>query len=224
MRRSMPARCREGLPVLLLLVLAACQGGPPREPGRFRTPDLVELVQLDPDIQLDIRYATAHNFTGRPLYSQPRAFLQRPAAEAVVRANKALQASGYGLLVYDAYRPWSVTQALWNAASESERTQGFVADPREGSKHNRGCAVDVGLYDRLSGREVPMPSGYDDFTERAHPDYRGGPAEARRTRDLLRAAMEAEGFEVSKVEWWHFNCRGWQHYPLLDIPFEELPR
>jgi D-alanyl-D-alanine dipeptidase len=205
-----------------LLFAAGCRTAPPREPGAFRNPDLVEIIKLDPTIRPDIRYATANNFTGHPLYAQPRAFLQRPAAEALTRAHKALQAQGYGILVYDAYRPWSVTKGLWDAATPSEQDNGFVADPDTGSKHNRGCAVDVGLYDLKTGREVDMPSGYDEFSARAYPDYAGGPAEARRSRDLLRQAMEAEGFEVSKNEWWHFNYRDWKAYRLLDIPFEDL--
>lgn len=206
----------------LLLLLAACQAAPPKEPGTFRDPDLVELIRLDSGIHLDLRYATADNFTGRPLYSQPRAFLQRPAALALARAHRGLAAKGYGILVYDAYRPWSVTRSLWDSASESERREGFVADPDIGSKHNRGCAVDVGLYELNSGREVAMPGAFDEFSERAYPSYQGGPAEARRARDVLRKALEAEGFEVSKNEWWHFNYRDWPRYRLLDIPFEAL--
>ena len=210
-------------PIVLLPVFwMACRAGPPPEAGRFRAPDLVELVTLDPTIRLDLRYATARNFTGRPLYSQARAFLQRPAALALVRAHRALEAQGYGILVYDAYRPWSVTKALWDSASEGERRAGFVADPSVGSKHNRGCAVDVGLYELRSGREVEMPSGYDEFSERAYPTYAGGSPEARRRRDLLRQALTAEGFEVAENEWWHFNFKGWHEYRLLDIPFEAV--
>lgn len=204
------------------LFLAACRATPPKEPGSFRDPDLVELIRLDPSLRLDFRYATANNFTGRPLYSQPRAFLQRPAALALVRAHRALAPQGYGILVYDAYRPWSVTRSLWDSASESERREGFVADPDIGSKHNRGCAVDAGLYELNSGREVAMPSAFDEFSERAYPSYQGGHTEARRARDVLRKALEAEGFEVSKNEWWHFNYRDWPRYRLLDIPFEAL--
>ena len=198
----------------------ASPSAPPRERGFFRQPELVEIVTLDRTIRLDIRYATAENFLGRPVYRQARAFLQRPAAAALVRAHRKLAAQGYGLLVFDGYRPWSVTKLFWDATPPEKHD--FVADPRQGSRHNRGCAVDVTLYELESGREVTMPSAYDDFSERAHPDYAGGSAEARRLRDLLRTAMEAEGFAVYEHEWWHFDHRDWRLYPILDLAFEEL--
>jgi len=157
------------------------------------------------------------------VYRQAHAFLQRPAAEALVRVNKSLKPKGYGLLVFDAYRPWSVTKIFWDMASKEERKIGFVANPNKGSRHNRGCAVDLSLFDLQTGLEVPMPSAYDEFSERASPKYKGGPEEARATRDLLRTMMEAEGFAIYKSEWWHFDYRKWQEYPLLDIPFESLP-
>jgi D-alanyl-D-alanine dipeptidase len=192
----------------------------PREKGTFRTPDLVEIVSLDPTIKLDIRYATANNFVGRPVYAEARAFLQRPAAEALVRAQRALRPQGYGLLVFDAYRPWSVTKTFWDVTPRAKRD--FVANPKKGSKHNRGCAVDLSLYDVATGTEVEMPSAYDEMSPRASPDYTGGTTEARARRDLLRRAMEAEGFTVEPNEWWHFNCREWREYPILDIPFEAI--
>ena len=207
--------------VLLAAVLAAgcvrAQAGPPREPGRFRAPDLVELVTLDPTIKLDIRYATDHNFVGRPVYPEARAFLQRPAAEALVRAHRSLRQKGYGVLVFDGYRPWSVTKLFWDVTPPAKRE--FVANPRQGSKHNRGCAVDMSLYDLATGREVEMPSAYDEMSPRAYPDYGGGTPELRARRDLLRGAMENEGFTVEPNEWWHFNYKDWRQYPILDIPF-----
>jgi D-alanyl-D-alanine dipeptidase len=206
----------------LLPLLAACGANPPVEAGQFRTPELVDVQTLEPGIRLDIRYAGPNNFTGRPLCPDSRALLQRPAAQALARAHRDLSAEGYGILVYDAYRPWSVTRALWEAATPEQRQAGFVADPAKGSKHNRGCAVDVGLYRLDSGRLVPMPSGYDEFSGRAHPDYRGGTADARRARDLLRKAMEVQGFQVSRVEWWHYDYRDWRAYPILDLSFKEL--
>ena len=196
-----------------LLALAA--------PGASREAELVELVALDPTIRLDVRYATSNNFVGRPVYDEPRAFLQRPAAEALVRAHRNLASQGYGLLIFDGYRPWRVTKLFWEVTPESQRE--FVADPREGSKHNRGCAVDLSLYDLATRAEVAMPSGYDDFTEKASPDYAGGTPEQRRARDVLRAAMEKEGFTVESNEWWHFNYRAWKSYPILDVPFAEIP-
>lgn len=123
----------------------ALQAQPPREQGNFRKPDLVELVKLDPTIKLDIRYATTNNFLGTPVYTQARAFLQRPAAEALVRANRELKAQGYGLIIHDGYRPWYVTKIFWDATPDDKKI--FVANPATGSNHNRGCAVDLSLYD-----------------------------------------------------------------------------
>lgn len=205
----------------LLVACASSPARPPREAGRFRAPDLVELTALDPTIRLDIRYATDRNIVGRPVYRQARAFLQRPAAEAVVRAHRVLKEKGYGLLVFDGYRPWSVTRDFWDSVRRDQRA--FVADPRKGSKHNRGCAVDATLYSLATGLEVEMPSAYDETSERASPNYKGGTKEQRAARDLLRDALENEGFEVEPNEWWHFNHDDWRQYPILDIPFESIP-
>src|SRR6202453_3638293 len=167
---------------------------PPREQGSFRKPELVELIQLDPTIKLDIRYATTNNFLGTPLYTQARAFLQRPAAEAVVRANQELKTEGYGLIIHDGYRPWYVTKMFWDATPTDKKI--FVADPAQGSRHNRGCAVDLSLYDLKTGNEVTMPSGYDEMTTRAFADYPGGTPEEQARRALLREAMEKQGVQV----------------------------
>lgn len=182
---------------------------------------LVELTALDPTIRLDIRYATANNFTGQRLYAQPRAFLVKPAAEALIRAHRAAKAQGFGLTVYDAYRPWRVTKALWDATPPGPK-RNYVANPKRGSKHNRGCAVDLTLHDLKSGAQVVMPSGYDEFTPHAHRNFAGAPAQAIANRDLLGALMQAQGFRGASNEWWHFDFSGWQDYPLLDVPFEEL--
>jgi zinc D-Ala-D-Ala dipeptidase len=211
---------------VLVTSLAACSTvlqRPPVERGSFRQADLVEIVKLDPAIHLDVRYATPNNFTGQPVYRQARAFLQRPAAEALVRVNRALHARGYGLLVFDGYRPWSVTKHFWEITPQDKREKGFVANPAKGSKHNRGAAVDLSMYDLATGKEVEMPSAYDEFTDRADPDYAGGTSEQRSRRDLLRAEMEKEGFSVDPGEWWHFNYRGWEEYPILDVSFEAIP-
>jgi zinc D-Ala-D-Ala dipeptidase len=194
----------------------------PKEPGRsFRPDSLVELVKLDSTIHTDIRYATANNFMKRPMYSQARAFLQRPAALALVRVSRKMRGLGFGLLVFDGYRPWSVTRKFWDETPPEKRA--FVADPKEGSKHNRGCAVDLSLYNLRDGREVTMTSPYDDFTKKAAAHYGGGTPAQRRDRDLLRVIMESEGFAVNKGEWWHFDYRDWHEYRILDIPFERLP-
>lgn len=195
--------------------------GPPVEPGPMRTPDLVEVATLDPTIRLDIRYATTNNFTGRAVYKEPRAFLQRPAAEALVRVNRALHDKGYGLTVFDGYRPWAVTRLFWDITPDDQKI--FVADPALGSKHNRGCAVDLTLHSLADLREVAMPSAYDEPSPRAYATYDGGATGERERRDLLRAAMEREGFFVYPYEWWHFDYKDWREYPVLDVAFDALP-
>ncbi len=206
-------------PVAELRALAL-QAMPPAETGNFRPSDLVDLAALDPTIRLDIKYATAHNFLSTPVYTEARALLQRPAAEAAVRAHRRLREHGFGLVVHDAYRPWFVTWVFWEATPKDKRD--YVADPAKGSRHNRGCAVDVTLYDLDTGLTVEMPSLYDEMTERAWPNYTGGAPEARRLRDLLRAAMEAEGFTVYEHEWWHFDHRDWRHYRIVNVPVEKF--
>jgi D-alanyl-D-alanine dipeptidase len=198
----------------------ALRGMPPRESGRFRPSDLVDLTRLDPTIKLEIRYATTNNFLGTRFYDQARAFLQRPAAEAVVRANAALHRLGYGILVHDAYRPWYVTKMFWDATPPAKRW--LVADPAHGSRHNRGAAVDLTLYDLHTGRAVSMPSTYDESTDRAFADYPGGTSRQRWHRALLRHAMEAQGFTVNPQEWWHFDYRDWQSYAIGNVPFEKI--
>jgi D-alanyl-D-alanine dipeptidase len=192
---------------------------PPVETGK-RAPDLVELVTIDPTIELDIRYAGRDNFLSTPVYTQARAFLQRPAAEALAAASAELRQQGWGLLVHDAYRPWYVTKIFWEATPRDKRD--FVADPSQGSRHNRGCAVDLTLYDLRTGEPAVMPGLYDEMSERSAATYAGGTAQQRRRRDLLRAAMERHGFTVYELEWWHYDYRDWEQYPILNVPFEQL--
>jgi len=135
-----------------------------------------------------------------------------------VRVRRALAAKGFGLWVFDAYRPWSVTKVFFEATPKELRH--FVADPSQGSRHNRGCAVDLTLYDLATGAVVPMPSGYDEFTARAYPDYPGGTSRQRHCREVLRRAMEAEGFTVYEHEWWHFDYAEWRRYPVGNVPLE----
>jgi D-alanyl-D-alanine dipeptidase/CubicO group peptidase (beta-lactamase class C family) len=199
---------------------AALAAQPPHETGTFRAPDLVELVTLDSTIELDIRYATSNNFMGTPLYQEARAFMQRPAAEAVVRASAYLRARGYGLLIHDAYRPWFVTKMFWDATPDDKKM--FVADPASGSKHNRGCAVDLTLYALDDGHPVQMTGGYDEMTDRSYPDYPGGTSRQRWLRALLRQAMEMQGFTVDKEEWWHFDYKDWREYGIGNVPFDRI--
>ncbi|MCU1243961.1 MAG: D-alanyl-D-alanine dipeptidase [Candidatus Acidoferrum typicum] len=193
---------------------------PPHEQGHFRAPDLVDLAALDPTIHLDIRYATSNDFLGTPVYTQARALLQRPAAEALVRALLRVKPFSYGLLIHDAYRPWYVTKIFWDATPPEGKI--FVADPAQGSRHNRGCAVDLTLYELQTGKPIQMPGTYDEMSPRSFPDYPGGTSLQRWHRDLLRWAMESEGFSVYEHEWWHFDYKDWREYPILNVPFEKL--
>lgn len=212
--------------VASLCVLGSAQSpspaGPPTGGGPYRPSALVELTKLDPTIKLDIRYATSNNFVGRPVYPEARAFLQRPAADALLLAHRRLREKGYGIVVFDAYRPWSITKVFWDITPADKKM--FVADPAVGSKHNRGCAVDIGLYDLKTGRLVEMPGAYDEMSERSFVTYTGGTAEQRARRDLLRATMEKDGyFFVYPEEWWHFDFKDYREYAVQDIPFSAIP-
>ncbi len=201
--------------ILFFSIVVAAQVAPTKQ----READLLELVKLDKTIKLDVRYARTDNFVGKAVYSEARAFLQRPAAEALVRVHKRLKQQGFGLVIFDGYRPWSVTKLFWDVTPEDKRK--YVANPKTGSRHNRGCAVDLSLYDRKTGKLVPMPSDFDDFDERASPGYKGGTEEERRNRDLLRKSMEAEGFAVNSDEWWHYDYKDWRSYAIYDISFDD---
>lgn len=205
--------------ILFSSAVFAQSAAAPREENK-READLVELVKLDKTIKLDIRYARNDNFVGKIVYTEARAFLQRPAAEALVRVHKQLKKQNLGLIIFDGYRPWSVTKIFWEVTPEDKRK--FVANPATGSKHNRGCAVDLSIYDRKTGKLIEMPSDFDEFTERASPDYQGGTEKERANRDLLRRLMEAEDFTVNANEWWHFDYKDWQDYAIYDIPFSAI--
>ncbi|PHS67967.1 MAG: D-alanyl-D-alanine dipeptidase [Flavobacterium sp.] len=206
--------------ISFLVVASSCATKPPIEKGNFKNSDLVELVKLDTTLHLDIRYATSNNLVGQPVYTEARAFLQRPAAEALVKINDELKPLGYGLLIFDGYRPWSVTKLFWDITSKENKK--FVANPKEGSRHNRGCAIDLSLYDLTTGKEIQMTGEYDEMSERSYPNYKGGTTEQRELRDLLRTKMEANGFTVYKYEWWHFDFQGWETYRIQNIQFSEI--
>ena len=204
--------------LLILSSSAFAQNAPPKEANK-REAHLVELITLDNTIKLDIRYATDNNFVGKQVYPEARAFLQKPAAKAVLKVHKKLKKQGLGLVIYDGYRPWAITKLFWEVTTEDKRK--FVANPEKGSKHNRGCAIDLGIYDLKTGAAIPMPSGYDEFTERASPDYTGGTEIERSNRDMLRKLMEDSGFTVNANEWWHFDYKNWDDYAIYDISFSE---
>ena len=205
---------------IAVLRAEALAAQPPREHGDFLRSDLVDLAKLYPRIKLDIRYATSDDFLSTPVYTSARAFLQRPAAEALLRADRELMKQGYGLLIFDAYRPWYVTKIFWDATPPDKHQ--FVADPAEGSRHNRGCAVDLTLYDLSTGREIPMTGIYDEMSQRSYANYAGGTPDQRKHRQTLRAAMERQGFTVLEAEWWHFDYSDWPRYAIHNIPFEQI--
>ncbi|MBP7865599.1 MAG: M15 family metallopeptidase [Acidobacteria bacterium] len=198
----------------------AAAATPPVETGAFATPDWVDAEKFVPHVRLDIRYATPDNFVGASFYPAARAFLQRPVTEALARAARRFEVHGLGLIIHDAYRPWSVTKMFWDATPDHQRE--FVADPARGSRHNRGTAVDVSLYDLSTGKPVPFPSGYDEFSPRAAVDYTGGTGLERWNRDLLRCVLETEGFKVYEAEWWHFDYQAPKPYPIANDTFEAL--
>jgi CubicO group peptidase (beta-lactamase class C family)/D-alanyl-D-alanine dipeptidase len=204
------------------LLAQAQQQSPPAEPGPHLASDLVEVARLAPGVHLDVRYAGTNNFLRSRFYDQPRVFLQRPAAEALVRAHRALAAQGYGLLLHDGYRPWFVTKVFWDATPDAQKE--FVADPAQGSRHNRGAAIDLSLYDLRTGKPVDMVGTYDETTARSYSIYPGGTSLQRWHRQLLRDAMEAQGFTVLVNEWWHFDYAGGERYPIGNASFETLER
>ncbi|MDP4821816.1 MAG: serine hydrolase [Saprospiraceae bacterium] len=208
-------------PVALLRKSALAAEVPP-QPDTMLPPELVELTDLEPDLRLDIRYASTNNFMDAVFYDEARAFLQKPAAEALVRVHRNLAPLGYGLLIHDAYRPWYVTKMFYDATPENQKI--FVANPATGSIHNRGGAVDLTLFERSGGAPITTVGGYDEFSERSFPDYPGGTSRQRWYREVLRDAMEAEGFTVYPWEWWHFNYRDAGKYPVLNLRFDQIGR
>jgi len=198
----------------------ALNSSPPAEKNTFKNIDLVELKYFDETIKYDIRYAGTNNFMSNKFYSKASAYLQRPAAKALERAHKKLNFFGYGLLIHDAYRPWYVTKMFWDATPDDKKI--FVANPKDGSRHNRGCAVDLTLYELKTGKVIEMVGGYDEMTSRSFPNYYGGTSEQRWHRKLLREVMESEGFSVYDYEWWHFDYKDWKQYPIANTRFEDL--
>jgi len=179
---------------------------------------LVEIKKYIPGIALDIRYATANNFTHHRMYPQARAFARLPVVLALKDVQEELKAKGLGLKIYDGYRPYSITEKFYEIAADTN----FVADPRKGSKHNRGCAIDLSLIDLKTGKELDMPTGFDSFSRKAAANYPDLTPLQIANRELLKNVMQAHGFKVIATEWWHYDFNGWAKYPLLDIPFATI--
>lgn len=179
---------------------------------------LVEIKKYIPDIALDIRYATTNNFMQHKMYDEARAFARLPVVLALKQVQADLKKKGLGLKIFDGYRPYAITVKFY----EQARDTNFVADPRKGSKHNRGCALDLTVIDLKTGKELEMPTGFDSFQKRAYSTYMDLPKIEINNRAILKAAMEAHGFHEIPTEWWHFDFNGWEKYPLLDIPFDQI--
>ncbi|MBE9186256.1 M15 family metallopeptidase [Microcoleus sp. LEGE 07076] len=179
---------------------------------------LVDIRSVNRNIRLDIRYATTNNFLKRKLYTVAKCALRSSVAQKLALVQTDLEKIGLGLKVYDCYRPFSVTKQMWEFLPDPN----YVANPARGSRHNRGAAVDLTLVDR-TGKELEMPTPYDDFTEKAHGDYQGGSAQSRKNRQLLKDAMKKQGFIGITTEWWHFDSEDWQKFAILDVSLSEIP-
>jgi zinc D-Ala-D-Ala dipeptidase len=226
---------RVRLTIVLLLALA-CASAPIIKPNQYGlrvVPDFAayrQLVRLDsnkrlvdierdvPGIRVDVRYATFNNFMHQPLYPVAKVFLRAPTAKALAQVQQDLAPAGLGLKVFDGYRPYRVTEAMW----EPVKNPDFVADPKKGSRHNRGAAVDLTLVDLKTGEEITMPTPYDDFTSRARQDFNDLPPNVIANRATLREAMVRRGFDPLPSEWWHFDFHDWPTFELLDVPLEDL--
>ncbi len=190
-----------------------------KSPSRSQTPNdaLVDLQTVNRAIVLDIRYATTNNFMRRQLYPVSRCVLRCATAKALDRVQIDLAQQGLGLKVYDCYRPLSVQKQMWQVLPDDR----YVANPAEGSRHNRGAAVDVTLVDP-NGKELEMPTAYDDFTSQAHRDDTTASPQSRRHSQLLTTAMTKYGFIPLATEWWHFDGAGWQDFPITDVSLQAI--
>lgn len=220
----------------LLALLAACATAPRIPANRYGlkvVPDaatyerlaqlqpakrLVDLEAFIPGITIDIRYATSNNFMHQQLYPIAKAYLRLPAATALRDVQNELARDNLGLKIFDAYRPYAITVKMWEPVKDPD----FVADPSKGSRHNRGAAVDLTLVDLRTGEELPMPSAYDEFTDRARRSFAGAPPEVIANRVRLEETMKRHGFEPLPSEWWHFDYAGWREFELMDVPLESL--
>ncbi len=179
---------------------------------------LVDIRTVNRNIRLDIRYATTNNFLKRKLYPIAKCALRSSVAQKLALVQTDLEKIGLGLKVYDCYRPFSVTEQMWEVLPDPN----YVANPARGSRHNRGAAVDLTLVDR-TGKELEMPTPFDDFTTKAHRNYQGGSAQSRKNRQILEDAMKKQGFIGITTEWWHFDSEDWQKFAILDVSLGAIP-
>jgi zinc D-Ala-D-Ala dipeptidase len=179
--------------------------------------DLVDVQSINPRILIDIRYATPNNFVGRPIYSRAKCFLRRKVALKLDVIQKQLEKIGLGLKLWDGYRPFSVQKILWNILPDER----YVASPFKGSRHNRGAAIDLTLVDK-EGKELRMPTDFDNFSSKAHRDYERLPKDVIYNRMLLENIMREHGFVPLPTEWWHFDDVEGEKYPIEDRSLEEL--
>jgi len=182
--------------------------------------ELVNIKNAVNDVVLDIRYATDNNFTKHVIYTAPMAYARKPVVEALKHIRDSLAFHNLGLKIYDAYRPYAATLHFYEVYPDTN----FVANPRFGSRHNRGCAVDLTLIDKRTGEEIPMPSGFDDFSDKALPGYANLPDTVIADRAFLLSVMTHFGFTRYPTEWWHFDYNGWKNFPLMDLSFDELQK
>ncbi len=179
---------------------------------------LIDIEKFIPGLFIDVRYASENNFAKTKFYESQKIFLRLPGAVALKKIQEELLQQNISLKIFDAYRPYSVTEKMWEFVHDAR----YAADPKTGSRHNRACAVDVTLIDLQTKNELAMPTPYDDFTEKAHHDYNDLSETVLKNRELLKTIMIKYGFESLDSEWWHYDFSGWKNFELLDIPFEEL--
>jgi D-alanyl-D-alanine dipeptidase len=183
---------------------------------------MTNLQSAVPCIVLDLRYATKNNFMGRRMYPKKTnySFLRVVAAQALAHVQKELNALGYGLKVFDAYRPYSVTEKFWKLVHDDR----YVADPKKGSGHNRGIAIDLTIIELNTKRELKMPTGFDNFTDSAHHDFMALPDDVLKNRELLKKTMEKYGFTAFATEWWHYSLPNPEKFEVLDLNFRDLDK
>lgn len=180
--------------------------------------ELVDLSRVAPRLVLEIGYATEKNFTGKKIYTLPRAYARKSVAAALLKAQAEFEKLGYGIKIYDAYRPYKATVKFYEEYHDTT----YVASPYRGSRHNRGCALDMTIVDLKTGKELAMPTPWDSFDKQAWPTATISDPVVRKNRDLLIEVMTRNGFTVYEHEWWHFDFNGWKNFAVMDIDFEEL--